>query len=82
MRINPMEIIVAVGSRPELKVFFGVVLFLLIAAGIYMIRNRKKFFGYTGDASDSYASSNLRMWMIILIWIHSVIITAIMIFEV
>jgi hypothetical protein len=78
-----MEIIVAVGkSGPELKVFFGVVLLLLIGAGIYMFRNRRKFFGYTGDSSDSYASANLRMWMVILIWIHSVIITAIMIFEV
>jgi hypothetical protein len=78
-----MEIIVAVGKNgPELKAFFGVVLLLLIGAGAYMFRNRRKFFGYTGDASDSYASANLRMWMVILIWIHSVIITAIMIFEV
>ena len=78
-----MEMIVAIGkSGPELKVFFGVVLLLLIGAGLYMFRNRRMFFAYTGDASDSYASANLRMWMVILIWIHSVIITTVMIFEV
>jgi len=69
-------------AGPELKVFFGVVLLLLLAAGTYMFRNRKKFFGYKGDASDSYASSNLRMVMVVLIWIHAVIVTIVMIFEV
>ena len=67
---------------PALKVFFGVVLVLLLTAGLYMWRHRKKFFGYKGDPSDSYASSNLRMIMVVLIWIHAVIITIVMIFEV
>ena len=40
------------------------------------------YFPADSITSDSYASANLRMWMVILIWIHSVIITAIMIFEV
>ncbi|MEY2530218.1 MAG: hypothetical protein QOI96_303 [Verrucomicrobiota bacterium] len=69
-------------ARPELKVFFGLVLVLLLAAGFYMLRNRKKFFSYKGDPSDTYASANLRMAMVVLIWIHAVIVTIIMIFEV
>ena len=69
-------------AGPELKVFFGVVLLMLLTAGFYMLRNRRKFFGYRGDASDSYASSNPRMVMVILIWIHAVIVTIVMIFEV
>jgi hypothetical protein len=69
-------------SSPELKVFFSFALILLIAAAIYMFRNRKRFFSHTGDPGDTYASANLRMWMVVLILIHAIIVTAIMIFEV
>ena len=65
-----------------LKVFFGILFLLLLAAGFYILRNRKKFFGYRADESDTYASANLRMWLIILVWIHAVAITALMVFEV
>ena len=44
-----------------LKVFFGVLLLLVLGAGFYIIRNRRKFFSYQGDVNDSYASANLRM---------------------
>ena len=67
---------------PPLKGFFTVAFLLLISAAIYFIRNRKKFFGYHGDPGDTYASANLRMWMVILILIHAIVITGIMIFEV
>jgi hypothetical protein len=67
---------------PELKGFFSVAFLLLVSAAIYMIRNRKKFFSPSGDPGDTYASANLRMWMVILILIHALAITAIMIFEV
>jgi len=67
---------------PELKVFFSVVLLLLIGSAIYIVRNRKKFFGHTEDPGDTRASANLRMWMIVLILIHAIIVTTIMIFEV
>ena len=43
---------------------------------------RNLFFGYKGAEGDTYASSNLRMWLVILVWIHAVIITTLMIFEV
>jgi hypothetical protein len=65
-----------------LKVFFGVLLLLLLTAGFYILRNRKKFFGYRASESDTYASANLRMWLVILVWIHAVVITALMIYEV
>jgi len=78
-----MDIIAAAAkSRPELKVFFGVVLVLLLASTVYMFRNRKKFFCPSGDPGDTPASANLRMWMVILILIHAIIVTTIMIFEV
>ena len=74
--------IAIVKHSPELKGFFSVMLILLLTAAIYMIRNRKKFFSHTGDPGDTYASANLRMWMVILILIHAIVITTIMIFEV
>lgn len=74
--------IAIIRHSPELKGFFTVLLLLLLTAAVYMIRNRKKFFSYTGDPGDTYASANLRMWMVILILIHAIVITTIMIFEV
>ncbi len=71
----------AAANATVLRVFFSALLLLVLAAGFYMLRNRNKFFAHTGDASDSYASANLRMWLVILVWIHAVIITALMIFE-
>jgi hypothetical protein len=47
-----------------------------------MFRNRKKFFCPSGDPGDTYASANLRMWMVILILVHAIIVTTVMIFEV
>lgn len=70
------------GSVIGLKVFFALLEVLIIAAGFYMYRHRKKFFGYKGEEGDTYASANLRMIMVVLVWIHAVIITALMIFEV
>ncbi|MDQ6860455.1 MAG: hypothetical protein M3032_04770 [Verrucomicrobiota bacterium] len=65
-----------------LKVFFSFLLILVLAAGFYIIRNREAFFGHKGREGDTYASANLRMWLIILVWIHAVVITTLMIFEV
>ena len=70
------------GSAVGLKVFFAVLEVLLIAAGIYIYRNRKVFFGYKGEEGDTYASANLRMIMVVLVWIHAVIITGLMIYEI
>ncbi len=70
------------GSVVGLKVFFAILEVLIIAAGFYMFRHREKFFGYKGNEGDTYASSNLRMIMVVLIWIHAVIVTGLMIFEI
>ena len=70
------------GSVVGLKVFFAALEVLIIGAGIYIYRQRKKLFGYKGEEGDTYASANLRMIMVVLVWIHAVIITALMIYEV
>ncbi len=77
-----MELIAATANPAGLRVFFGILLTAVLAAGVYMFRNRKQFFGYHGDDGDTYASANLRMWLVILVWLHAAVITAIMIFEV
>ena len=70
------------GPAIALKVFFGLLELLIIGAGIYLFRCRKQLFGYKGQENDTYASANLRMAMVILVWIHAVVITALMIYEV
>lgn len=70
------------GSVIGLKVFFALLEVLIIGAGVYIFRERKRLFGYRGQEGDTYASANLRMIMVVLVWIHAVIITAMMIYEV
>jgi hypothetical protein len=72
----------AARHSPELKAFFGFVLLLLLGTSYGLFRGRKKFFSPSGDPGDRYASANLRMWMVILILLHAIVITTIMIFEV
>lgn len=70
------------GSVIGLKIFFAFLEVLILAAGVYIYRNRKAFFGYKGVEGDTYASANLRMIMVVLVWIHAVIITGLMIYEI
>ncbi|HZR78149.1 MAG TPA: hypothetical protein VFA58_03025 [Chthoniobacterales bacterium] len=70
------------GASIPLKIFFGLMELIILFVGIYFIRHRETFFGHTSDENDTYASANLRMALVILVWIHSVIITGIMLFEV
>ena len=65
-----------------LKTFFVVLELLIIGAGIYVFRRREKLFAYKGKEGDTYASANLRLAMVVLIWIHAAIFTALMIFQV
>lgn len=78
----PAQTLAATENPVPLRTFFCVLLLMLLAAGVYILRNRKKFFGYAGDPHDSYASANLRMWLIVLVWLHAVVLTVVMIFEV
>jgi len=66
----------AAASALGLKKFFSVLLAAVLGAGFYGARNRKKFFTHRGHEGDTYPSANLRMWLIILVWIHAVVITA------
>ena len=77
-----LEVIAAAANAAGLRVFFGILLLLVLSAGFYMFRHRKQFFGYHGEEGDTYASANLRMWLVILVWLHAAVITTIMIFEV
>ena len=77
-----LAVIATAANAAGLRVFFGILLLLVVSAGFYMFRHRKQFFGYHGEEGDTYASANLRMWLVILVWIHAVVITTIMIFEV
>ena len=70
------------GAGIALKIFFCFLEALIIFAGIYLIRCREKLFGYKGKEDDTYASANLRLAMLVLIWVHAVIVTGIMIFEI
>jgi len=72
----------APGASIPLKIFFSLIEVLIIWAGIYFVRHREKFFSHKRGEDDTYASANLRLAMVVLIWVHSVIVTAIMIFEV
>jgi len=70
------------GVSIALKCFFSVLELLVIGAGVYVFRRREQLFGYKGKEGDTYASANLRLAMVVLIWVHAVIFMAIMIFEV
>ena len=75
-------LLAAAASSIGLKIFFGILLAGVLAAGYYIARNHKRFFGHRGSEGDTYASANLRMWLVILVWIHAVVILTLMIIEV
>jgi hypothetical protein len=56
-----MDVLLAIsrsgGPSIALKVFFGVLELLIIGAGIYLFRCRKKLFGYKDQEGDTYASA-------------------------
>jgi hypothetical protein len=52
-----------------LKGFFSVLELLIIGAGFYVFRKREKLFAYKGKEGDTYASANLRLAMVVIIWI-------------
>lgn len=76
-----MSFLSAAQSAFPLKIFFGSLLLLLLAVGVYLVRNRQRFFSHAGDPADSYASANLRLWLVVLVWIHAVLLTVLMIIE-
>jgi hypothetical protein len=82
-----MKALLAIATLPPdvsavLKGFFAVLELMIIGAGIYVFRIREKLFGYKGKEGDTRASANLRLAMVVIIWIHAVVFGAYMIFEV
>ena len=53
-----------------LRIFFSICLVIVFFAGIYILRQRKKFFGRDPQVTtDTWASRNLRLWQVLLVWI-------------
>jgi len=67
-----------------LRIFFSFWLVLALGVGFYLLRNRERLFSGTGGdrTTDSPAAGNLRMWMIILIFLHVAVILTLMIIEI
>lgn len=56
-----------------LRIFFGVCLLIVLAAGLYVFRIRRRLFGQDRQfLGDSWASRNLRLWQVILVWVLAV----------
>ncbi len=56
-----------------LRVFFGLCLVIVILAGLYIFKNRQKFFARDPHVTaDHYGARNLRLWQVILVWILAI----------
>ena len=56
-------------AAPALRVFFGLCLILVFFAGVFVFSNRKQLFGRDPYVTnDSWASRNLRLWQVLLVW--------------
>ena len=56
-------------AAPALRVFFAVSLVLVFLAGMYVFSKRKQLFGRDPHVTnDSWASRNLRLWQVLLVW--------------
>jgi hypothetical protein len=69
-----MNVVAVVHSHADsvlpLRIFFSLCLVIVIFAGLYMFRNRQKFFSRDPEvAADHYGARNLRLWQVILVWI-------------
>ncbi|HEX4640292.1 MAG TPA: hypothetical protein VH252_02845 [Chthoniobacterales bacterium] len=53
-----------------LRIVFSVLLAIVFFCGIYIFRNRRRFFDRDPNvAADHYGARNLRLWQVILVWI-------------
>lgn len=56
--------------RIALRIFFSICLIAVFFTGIYIIRHRKEWFGRDPHVTtDTWASRNLRLWQVLLVWI-------------
>jgi hypothetical protein len=53
-----------------LRAIFSICLVAVILAGLYVIKKRRELFGRDPHVTaDTWASRNLRLWQVILVWI-------------
>ncbi len=56
-----------------LRIFFSLCLLLVLLAGIYLFRIRKRLFDRDPEVvADHWAARNLRLWQVILVWLLAV----------
>jgi len=56
-----------------LRIFFSVCLVVVILAGLYIFKNRQRFFARDPQVTaDHYGARNLRLWQVILVWILTI----------
>ncbi len=56
-----------------LRIFFSVCLVLVILSGVYIFRNRKRYFDRDPEVvADHWAARNLRLWQVILVWLLAI----------
>ena len=66
-----------------LRVFFGLCLVTVFFAGLYVIRRRKELFGRDPHVtSDTWASRNLRLWQVLLVWVLTMELIITMLFRI
>jgi len=57
-------------AEPALRVFFAICLALVFLAGLYVFSKRRQLFGRDPHVTnDSFASRNLRLWQVLLVWV-------------
>jgi len=57
-------------SVVALRIVFSICLAIVFLAGLYFLRNRKRFFDRDPEVTgDHYGARNLRLWQVILVWI-------------
>jgi len=60
-------------SVVALRIFFSVCLVLVLLSGVYIFRNRKRYFERDPEvAADHWAARNLRFWQVLLVWLLAV----------
>ena len=76
----------ALHSHPEsvlaLRIFFSLCLAAVLASGVYIFRNRKRYFDRDPEVvADHWAARNLRFWQVLLVWLLAVDLLVTMLFR-
>ncbi len=74
MHLSSLAIVHAhTDSILALRIVFSICLVLVLAAGAYIFRIRKRLFDRDPEVmADHWAARNLRLWQVILVWLLAV----------